>query len=250
MELGEIAVGPHTLRLCRMDAGVVLERILISILSRQSIWVPWSLRRYTRLTSAWVRIAAMTVYGWLIFALWLILVAYWILAACAVRRSLGGRWIWRREIALRLGFFALVVLVLQVGGVGQALPNTGLYSLNRGMLTGFIGFVLAAYGIGLAILARAYLGPRWAAPLSNGESLELVTTGPYAWVRHPLYSGMLLAMIGSAIGQSVFWLLPLIVYGPNFILSARREEKFLIEQCPERYRAYRKRTKMLLPFVI
>jgi protein-S-isoprenylcysteine O-methyltransferase Ste14 len=192
----------------------------------------------------------MTVYGWLIFALWLTLVAYWVLAAGAVRRSLGSRWIWWREIALRLGFFALIVLVLQVAAVGHALPNTGLYSLNTSMLTGFIGFVLCAFGIGLAILARAYLGPNWAKPMLNRERFELVTTGPYAWVRHPLYSGMLLAMLGSAIGQSLFWLLPLIVYGPNFILSARREEKFLIEQCPERYRAYRKRTKMLLPFVI
>jgi protein-S-isoprenylcysteine O-methyltransferase Ste14 len=82
------------------------------------------------------------------------------------------------------------------------------------------------------------------------ETAELVTTGPYAYVRHPIYSGMLLAMLGSAIGQSVLWLLPLSMYGPQFIFSARREERLLLEQFPERYGAYMKHTKMLLPFVL
>jgi protein-S-isoprenylcysteine O-methyltransferase Ste14 len=192
----------------------------------------------------------VTIYGWLIFGLWLTLVAYWSLAAGAVSRSIGTRWIWWREIAVRLGFFALVVLAVQVAVVGHAVPNTGLYTLNTSMLVGLIGFVLSALGIGLAILARAYLGQNWGMPMLNREKPELVTTGPYAFARHPLYGGMLLAMLGSAIGQSVFWLLPLIVYGPSFILSARREEKLLVEQFPERYRAYMKRTKMLLPFVL
>jgi len=192
----------------------------------------------------------MTIYEWLIFALWLTLIAYWGLSARVVKRSSGTRWIWWREIAVRLAFFALVLLALRVAVVGQALPNARLYAFNASMLMGLIGFVFCVLGIGLAILARASLGRNWGVPPSKKESLELVTTGPYAFVRHPFYSGMLLAMLGSAIGQSVFWLLPLIVYGPFFVLSARREEKLLIEQFPEHYRAYMKRTKMLLPFVL
>jgi protein-S-isoprenylcysteine O-methyltransferase Ste14 len=80
-------------------------------------------------------------------------------------------------------------------------------------------------------------------------SSGFVTAGPYARVRHPLYGGLLLAMLGSALAQSLLWLLPLIVYGPLFFLSARREERLLLEQFSERYSAYRSRTKMLLPFV-
>jgi protein-S-isoprenylcysteine O-methyltransferase Ste14 len=192
----------------------------------------------------------VTIYGWLIFPLWLTLVVYWSLSASAVSRVIGSKWIWWREIAVRLGFFAVVVLALQVAVLGHALPNARLYALNTSTLMGLIGFVFSVLGIGLAVLARAHLGRSWGMPMSNKENPELVTTGPYAFVRHPIYSGMLLAMLGSAIGQSVFWLLPLIVYGPNFILSARREEHLLIEQFPERYRAYMKRTKMLLPFVL
>ena len=190
----------------------------------------------------------MNIYGWLIFGLWLTLIAYWSLATVAVMRGIGRRWIWWREIAVRLGFFALVVLALRVAVIGHAFPNQGLFAFNSSMLMGLIGFVCSAFGIGLAILARAHLGRSW--PMSNGEDPTLITTGPYALVRHPLYGGLLLAMLGSAIGQSSLWLLPLIVYGSYFVRGARREEKLLIERYPERYPAYMKRTKMLLPFVL
>jgi protein-S-isoprenylcysteine O-methyltransferase Ste14 len=185
----------------------------------------------------------MTIYGWLIFALWLALVVYWSLASAAMMRSMGRSWVWWREIAIRLGFFALVVLTLQVAGLG---PSTS----NSSMLMGLVGFLCTAFGVGLAVLARARLGGNGGVPAPDGMNSELLTTGPYALVRHPLYSGMLFAMFGSAIGQSLLWLLPLIVYGPYFIRAARREEERLIEQFPDPYRAYMRRTKMLLPFVL
>ena len=192
----------------------------------------------------------MTIYGWLIFALWLALVAYWSLATAVAMRGIGRRWIWWREIAVRLGFFALVMLALRVAVIGHVVPNQGLFAFNSSMLMGLVGFVLAAFGIALATLARAHLGRSRDASISNGENPALITTGPYALVRHPLYGGLLLAILGSAVGQSSLWLLPLIVYGQYFIRGARREEKLLTEHYPERYPAYVKRTKMLLPYVL
>jgi protein-S-isoprenylcysteine O-methyltransferase Ste14 len=87
-------------------------------------------------------------------------------------------------------------------------------------------------------------------PMSRRENPELVTTGPYAFVRHPIYAGMLLSMLGSTIGESALWLVPLILFGAYFIHSARREEKRMLEQFPEQYPAYMERTKILLPFVL
>lgn len=191
----------------------------------------------------------MTTYGWVIFALWLILVGYWCLSAYAVRRSIG-RWIWWREIALRLGFFALLVLALQVSLAGHALSRAPRYALSASTLPGMVGVGLCFLGTGIAILARASLGENWSIPMAHQHSAELVTRGPYAYVRHPIYSGMLLAMVGSAVGQSVLWLLPLVVYGPHFIRSARHEERHLLEQFPQHYRAYMQRTRMLFPFVL
>ena len=192
----------------------------------------------------------MTVYGWLILALWLTLVVYWVVSARAAKRSIGSRWLWWREIAIRLGIFALVMLTVRMAVLRHALPDEHLHALSKSLLMGLIGFLICVLGIGLAIVARAYLGRNWGMPMSRKESPELVMSGPYAFVRHPIYGGLLLAMVGSALGQSVLWLLPLIVYGPYFILSARREESLLTEQFAERYRSYMRRTKMLVPFVL
>jgi len=182
----------------------------------------------------------MSPYGWLVFALWLVLVVYWVQASLR-KRGVGDAWEWRREIALRLGFFALLLLSLRSAMAGHVLPEMPAYVFNTGSITGVLGLVICTLGIGLAILGRAWL-------TRNRDAL--VTSGPYAWVRHPIYAGMLLAMLGSAIAQSLLWILPLMLYGPAFISGARREERRLSEQFPERYRAYMQRTRMLLPFVV
>src|SRR6516164_3253954 len=117
----------------------------------------------------------MTIYGCLIPALWLTLVAYWA-SAGIVGRSTGYKWIWWREIAVRLAFFALVVLALQVAVVSHALPTARLPALNTYTSMGLVGFVFSVLGIGLAILGRAYLGRNRGMPVSNKENLELVTT--------------------------------------------------------------------------
>jgi protein-S-isoprenylcysteine O-methyltransferase Ste14 len=192
----------------------------------------------------------MTLYGWLIFPLWLALVVYWVLATRAARQTVVGPWIWWREIAMRLGFFALALLVLQIAALRNALPKAALYEPNTSVVMGVVGLVVSAAGIGLAMASRACLNRSWSPRAEHRQTTELITSGPYAVVRHPLYAGLLLAIAGSAIGQSVFWLLPMLVYGPLFILTARREERTLLEQFPDSYRAYMKRTKMLLPFVL
>ncbi len=192
----------------------------------------------------------MAIYHWLIAALWLAFVAYWAISAGYVRRNISGPWVWWREAGLRLGILIPVLLVLRNSVVRDALHSLRFYLVSSSMLLGFVGAVLCALGVGLAIWARVYLGRNWGMPMSRKENPELVTTGPYAFVRHPIYAGMLLAMLGSTIGQSFFWALPLVLCGAYFIYSAWREEKLMIEQFPEQYPAYMQRTKMLLPFVL
>jgi len=185
----------------------------------------------------------MTIFSWLISACWAVLVGFWLISGLAV---VGSRWVWWREITLRLGFFASVILVVQIEAAAQMLPMARGYLLNTGWVSGLSGFLLSILGVGLAIGARVSLGGHWAGSAPS----QLIVNGPYATVRHPLYGGLLLAMLGSAIGQSVLWLLPLIVYGPGFVLSARREEDVLLERFPDRYRQYMRDTKMFVPFLI
>jgi protein-S-isoprenylcysteine O-methyltransferase Ste14 len=102
-------------------------------------------------------------------------------------------------------------------------------------------------GFGLAINARWHLGRNWGMPMSRKEQPDLVSSGPYAHIRHPIYTGLILAMLGSAIGVNVFWLLILVPVGAYFIYSARREETLMLQLFPEQYAAYMARTGMLAP---
>jgi protein-S-isoprenylcysteine O-methyltransferase Ste14 len=182
---------------------------------------------------------APMIFSWLVGAWWATLVGYWCISGIGAVRGFGIKWIWWREITLRLGFFAVVVLALQIRGATSV--------LNASPLLGLLGLLLTASGVALAIGARVSLGSGWVA---SATSSELVTSGPYALVRHPLYGGLLLAMLGSALGQSVLWMLPLLVYWRGFVSSAQREEQLLIERYADRYRDYMRRTRMFVPFVI
>lgn len=190
----------------------------------------------------------MTVYRLLIAALWIVFVVYWAISAIGAKRSVGGR-AWRNEIGLRLGVIVLVVIALRLPTLRSALRSAQAHTAGNAF-TGLAGVVLCVLGIGLAILARVHLGRNWGMPMSRKENPALVTTGPYAFIRHPIYTGMLLAMLGSAIGESVFWVVLLFLFGAYFLYSARREEKLMMEQFPKQYSAYMRRTKMLVPFLL
>jgi protein-S-isoprenylcysteine O-methyltransferase Ste14 len=192
----------------------------------------------------------MTIYSWLILALWLVLVAVWAVSGRLANRNSKNGWVWWREIALRLSIVVFVLLALRLFGFSHAVRILRLYAVNRSPVAGLIGVAICAVGVGLAILARIYLGRNWGLPMSRKEKPELVTTGPYAAIRHPIYTGILLAILGSVIGQSIFWTLALVLLAPYFIYSARREEKLMVEQFPDRYPAYVRGTKMLLPYIL
>ena len=190
----------------------------------------------------------MTIFQWIIPALWLLFIAYWGISALGAKRSIGTTAWWKQSL-LRLGLVVLIVAGFHLFGTGRALRLAQSYQA-RSVILGAIGSVLVLLGVGLAVYARVYLGRNWGMPMSRKEDPELVTSGPYAHVRHPIYSGIVLAMLGSAIGESIYWTLPLIVSVAYFIYSARHEEELMCQQFPEQYPAYMRRTKMIVPFVL
>jgi protein-S-isoprenylcysteine O-methyltransferase Ste14 len=116
-------------------------------------------------------------------------------------------------------------------------------------LAGWIGAACAVLGIGFAVWARAHLGRDWSSHPDVKEGHELVTSGPYAYVRHPIYTGVILAAIGSAIGTNYFWMLIVLAVVVMFLLRIPKEEGYMMELFPEQYPAYRARTKRLIPFI-
>ncbi len=85
--------------------------------------------------------------------------------------------------------------------------------------------------------------------MTQKDEPELVTSGPYHLVRHPIYSGILAAGVGTALALSWVWLVAVALAGVYFVYSATVEERYLTEQFPDDYAAYKRSTKMLVPFV-
>jgi protein-S-isoprenylcysteine O-methyltransferase Ste14 len=193
-------------------------------------------------------ISAMTIFQWTIAGLWLVFTIYWGISALSAKRNLGVTPWWRQSL-LRGAIVVMTIAVLHIAGAGHALRVIHAYQAHSRLL-GAIGAALVLFGIGFAIFARISLGRNWGMPMSRKAEPELVTAGPYAFVRHPIYTGIMLAMLGSAIGQSVIWALLLILFVPYFLHSARREEELMREQFPEQYPDYMRRTKMIVPFVL
>ena len=81
------------------------------------------------------------------------------------------------------------------------------------------------------------------------ERHELVTNGPYAYVRHPIYTGMLLAVFGTALTGSYFAIMVLVLASVVFLSRIPREEKIMMDLFPNEYPSYQARTKRLIPLV-
>ena len=115
----------------------------------------------------------------------------------------------------------------------------------------WIGLVLTATGIVFAITARVWIGRNWSGRVTIKEQHELIQNGPYSLVRHPIYSGFLLALLGTAIVQGELrGLIGFALAALGWILKLRTEEAFLAQQFGNEYLDYKQRVKALVPFVV
>jgi protein-S-isoprenylcysteine O-methyltransferase Ste14 len=176
--------------------------------------------------------------GWVAF--WI----YWFAAAVGAKpgQSRSG-YFSGGFVALRVGIFLVVLVLLRFRVLkGHEVATTALWLQA-------VGLALFFMGLGLAIWARLYLGRNWGMPMSRKEDPELVTTGPYSSIRHPIYTGIILAMIGTTLAVSVYWLVAVVLLGAYFIYSAVTEERTMASLFPDSYPAYKQSTKMLVPFI-
>src|SRR6266550_4245772 len=105
-----------------------------------------------------------------------------------------------------------------------------------------IGLIIFLPGLALAVWARAYLGRNWGMPMTEKANPELVTTGPYSSIRHPIYTGLILAMAGTAVAVSLYWLIVAAALGGYFIYSAVMEERYMAGIFPDTYPRYQQET--------
>jgi protein-S-isoprenylcysteine O-methyltransferase Ste14 len=173
-----------------------------------------------------------------ILVVWVVFWVYW-LASAFTAKSATARGIRGRPFSLIIILAgALVIRSVKVNGV---VHSPVLHA---------VGVVVFISGLAFAVWARVHIGRNWGMPMTQKDEPELVTSGPYRVVRHPIYSGILLGLVGTALATRIYWLVPAAVVCVYFVYCARVEERLLTSQFPAAYPSYRAHTKMLIPFVL
>jgi protein-S-isoprenylcysteine O-methyltransferase Ste14 len=113
------------------------------------------------------------------------------------------------------------------------------------------GMVLTVAGCAFAIWARVTLGANWSARATVKADHELITSGPYSLARHPIYTGLLMAIMGSALaGGEWRCVLGVAIIVFAFLVKMSQEERLMMQTFPEAYPLYRERVKALIPGVL
>ena len=187
-------------------------------------------------------------YRYLVPGLWLAWLLYWRISAAGVKTVV------RRESpasrAAHLVPLAIAAVLLWVNPI----PGGGLLFerfLPRTLATYWSGTALLALGLAFSVWARIYLGRNWSATVTVKHDHELIRGGPYARVRHPIYTGVLLGFIGTAIVRGEWrGVLAVLIVLLALWRKLRLEERFMSETFGDEYRHYREHTAALIPFLL
>ena len=188
----------------------------------------------------------MQIYRHLIGGLWLAWALFWLVMAIGTKRTQR-----REPLGSRLGY----VLTAVIGGLLIAWRGSPLAPLMnmrlwpRSALTDWTGLALLLAGLAFAAWARVRLGRNWSGAVTVKEDHELIRSGPYGYVRHPIYTGILSAVIGTAICSGTLRAaLGFAIIAAALLVKSRTEERFMRETFPGQYEQYCQAVPALIPF--
>ncbi len=194
----------------------------------------------------------MTLSTFIVLISWATFMIYWAISSLSVKRDIPDsshlKWWWARALVI------IVLLILwHYGSISllslRAVQFSPLNWLSgKNTILNSIGATLTALGIALAIWARIHLGRNWSSHPALKEGHELVTSGPYKLIRHPIYTGVIVAAFGStfvSISAIVIFFATLII----FTARIGKEESLMMNQFPNQYLEYKKHTWALIPYV-
>lgn len=184
--------------------------------------------------------AAESVSGYLWLIWW---IAWWVLASFSKkteqRESTGSRWSYTVLviIALYLLFFARHLGIFLMGDI-----------FRRRTAFGWIGVGITALGFAFTFWARATIGRNWSANVTIKVGHELIRSGPYGFVRHPIYTGILIATAGTVITRDEWrGVIALLLLWLAFDIKRRKEEAFMRQTFGSQYTEYARTTGALFP---
>ncbi len=181
-----------------------------------------------------------------ILAVWLCAGAVWLVSAASLKSIARVEGQGSRLVHLLIMTAAFLLIFDPRLNVGRL----NAHFVEDGPAAWWIGFALTVAGVAFAIWARFALGGNWSANVTVKQNHELKRTGPYAFVRHPIYSGFLLGLLGTAIAFGEWRDLIGVVLGLiGWRGKSLIEERFMTEQFGEQYQQYKREVKALIPFV-
>jgi protein-S-isoprenylcysteine O-methyltransferase Ste14 len=181
----------------------------------------------------------------IISALWIGFAVSWIALAA---------WSSKAEKRVGLGSELPYRIVLILGGIIFLIPAhhyhgpMRLWYVNRAEAWACVALI--ALGFAFSAWARVYLGPLWSGTITKKADHRIVDTGPYGIVRHPIYTGILVAVYATAAAKgTVLGLIGALIITIGIWMKARLEERWLRDELgADAYDAYRRKTSMLIPF--
>ena len=187
------------------------------------------------------------IYAALIGALWIAWGLYWWLASFGVKPAVRRESVASRMahiLPMIIGAWMLIVPALP-GHVlsGRILPQSAWWPA--------LGVVVLAAGLLFTVWARRVLGGNWSGTVTLKAGHELVRSGPYRYVRHPIYTGLLLGYVGCALAVGEWrGVVACLIVAAGFWRKLKLEERWMIETFGDGYRRYRGETAALIPFLL
>src|SRR5689334_21336966 len=168
---------------------------------------------------------------------------YWLISACGLKHTAERESLEIRVLHLLVTFTAFFLLFsrrVQLGPLSHRFASADNPLRETGVFLTWIG-------VAIAMWARRHIGKNWSGLVTLKEDHQLVCTGPYRWMRHPIYTGLLLAALGTALVLAEWrGLLALTCLIIVHTLKARREEALMVRHFGGAYEDYRRRTGFLV----
>lgn len=201
----------------------------------------------------------MITYESVILVSWATFLLVWVILAFNVKQDIRGSYssFWKQYALFRLILIAaFIFLFIKIGNSPTHITDSSMF--NQGTFTrifapplflGWIGALFSVFGVAFAIWARFSLGRNWSSRPAIKENHELVTTGPYAYVRHPIYTGLILSAFGVLLAGIIFGIVIFIIACIVFSFRIKKEEHIMLQLFPNEYPEYKKNTWTLVPFI-
>jgi protein-S-isoprenylcysteine O-methyltransferase Ste14 len=182
-----------------------------------------------------------------IAACWLAFVGVWLITSLSTKRT-----VYRESASERARYWLLLVVAYILLTQGKRFPYPlSSILIPRTAECAWTGAILCACGLALAIWAKLILGRNWSGAVTLKEEHELVQRGPYRFVRHPIYTGLLSMFLGTAVAfgnLAALVAVPLVFV--SFWIKLGREERLMLKQFPDDYPDYQRRVKRIIPFLL